>query len=342
MAVKPLSGRPLYANAADEPLYVAPVDVVARIERSIERELNTLVLGERGSGKTSLLQHLLLRTRTDRSPGRAAYVDASIARSPIDVIELIREQLGIDVRAGESVAEVLRASGDPGSGAQEASLLLQRLEPLRDGAPCVILLDGLGADDIAHTLFGRLRDELWGLPLTWVVTAAEAERSRFLAPPADAFFETVVELEPLSALEQLALLRRRLPGEWSALEPLVDAGRGNPRQLLGQAREVLVSGRPIDEVLWAHYTREDRARALGVSAVAMLDVLESLGQPVAASDVSLLRRLGVTRERATQVLNQLEAEGLVESFSAPSERGRPRKLYRIRETPALSRGKREV
>ena len=62
--------------------------------------------------------------------------------------------------------------------------------------------------------------------------------------------------------------------------------------------------------------------------------LESLGRPVAASDEELLDRLGVTRERASQVLKRLENEGLLESFTEPAERGRPRKLFRIRDTLA--------
>ena len=42
----------------------------------------------------------------------------------------------------------------------------------------------------------------------------------------------------------------------------------------------------------------------------------------------------MTRERASQVLKQLESEGLLESFTEPAERGRPRKLFRIRDTLA--------
>jgi predicted ArsR family transcriptional regulator len=63
----------------------------------------------------------------------------------------------------------------------------------------------------------------------------------------------------------------------------------------------------------------------------MLAELENLERPVAASDAELLQRLGVTRERTTQVLKQLEQHGLVEGFSEPAERGRPRKLYRLRD-----------
>src|SRR4051794_8045564 len=195
---KPLSGRPLYANAADDRLYVPRSDVEARIERSIERQLNTLLIGERGAGKTTLLQHLLFRAREDASRRRTVYVDGSIARSAVDVIDLLRDQLGVAPHIGENVTAGLRALAKPGAaGARDAALLLERLAPLRDVGDAVVLLDGLADGSIAHTLFGRLRDELWRLPLTWVVSADLGQLGLFRTPPADAFFETVVALPQL-------------------------------------------------------------------------------------------------------------------------------------------------
>jgi energy-coupling factor transporter ATP-binding protein EcfA2 len=336
-ASKPLSGRPLYANAADERLYVPRSDVEARIERSIERDLNTLLLGERGAGKTTLLQHLLFRARQDSSRPRTVYVDASIARSALDVIDLLRDALGMPPHIGENVTAGLRAIAKPGAaGARDATLLLQRLAPLRDVSDAVVLLDGLASGGIAHTLFGRLRDELWALPLTWIVGADPGQRSQFLTPPADAFFETVVVLPPLDPREQIDVLKRRLPREWRSVEGLAGEDHGNPRQLLSAARAALVNHRPIEEVLEAHAERRTRAASLGRSASTLYAELESLGRPVAASDEELLGRLGVTRERASQVLKQLENHGLLESFTEPAERGRPRKLFRIRDTLASS------
>jgi DNA-binding transcriptional ArsR family regulator len=335
-AVRPLSGRPLYATATDDRLYVPRSDVEARIERSIERQLNTLLIGERGAGKTSLLQHLLFRAREDASRPPTVYVDASIAGSALDVIDLLRDRLGVAAHVGASLTAGLRAMANPGAsaGARDATLLLERLAPLRDVGAAVVLLDGLANGDVAHILFGRLRDELWALPLTWVVSADPAQRSAFLTPPADAFFETVVVLRPLEPSEQLDVLKSRLPQEWRSLERLVGDERGNPRQLLAAARETLVERRTIDEVLQAQVRRQSRAASLGRSASTMYAQLESLARPVAASDQNLLKRLGVTRERAGQVLKQLEEHGLLESFPEPAERGRPRKLYRIRDTLA--------
>jgi DNA-binding transcriptional ArsR family regulator len=329
---KPLSGRPLYGIAADQPLYVPRPELEARLQRSMARDLNTLVVGERGAGKTTLLQRALFDSGQRDGAPQLLYLDASIARSALDVIDLLRDRLGVAPHTGENVAAGFRSVAKPGAtGARDATILLDRLRPLRQIESTVVLLDGLDSAEIAHTLFGRLRDELWALPLAWVVTVQPENRSAFLTPPADAFFEVIIELGPFAPQEQAEMLKRRLPDEWIEVQGLVGKDRGNPRQLLGAARQTLVEGRPIDDVLRALAMRRNLAAQLGRAPSTMLSELEALDRPVAASDAELLRRLGVTRERAGQVLNQLEHAGLVDSFHEPAERGRPRKLYRVRD-----------
>jgi DNA-binding transcriptional ArsR family regulator len=328
----PLSGRPLFATAADAELYVPLRDVELRLERAVDRGLNTLILGDRGSGKTTLVQQLLLRRREGHQSPPAVFIDGSLAHTVMDVIELLRDQLGVAAHVGETLAQNLQSALKPTTpGVRDSRLILSRLRPLRDVAPALVVLDGLVDADIVDLLFGRLRDELWALPFSWVVTADTSQRSRFLTPPADAFFETTILLRGLNADEQRDLLRRRLGDDWRTARPLIGEERGNPRRLLTAARETVVGNRPVEEVVGAAAGRAERAAQIGRAASMVLVELENLERPVAASDAELLQRLGVTRERASQVLKQLEQHGLVESFSEPAERGRPRKLYRLRE-----------
>ena len=51
-----LSGRPLLDNSADQALFVGRDDALARIERSLRSGLNCLVVGQPGSGKSSLVR----------------------------------------------------------------------------------------------------------------------------------------------------------------------------------------------------------------------------------------------------------------------------------------------
>ena len=62
--------------------------------------------------------------------------------------------------------------------------------------------------------------------------------------------------------------------------------------------------------------------------------LEALGA-ASASDKELLDRMGWTRERAAQVLGQLEDKGLVVSSSERQARGRPRKYFAGRSADRL-------
>jgi predicted ArsR family transcriptional regulator len=72
--------------------------------------------------------------------------------------------------------------------------------------------------------------------------------------------------------------------------------------------------------------RRAEAQRLGRPAEMVVAELEASG-PLSASDERLLRRLGWTRERAVQVLKQLEGAGLVTTSLQKGPSGRPRKLY---------------
>ena len=72
-----------------------------------------------------------------------------------------------------------------------------------------------------------------------------------------------------------------------------------------------------------------RLGKLGPSAQRLWEALLPMEQAT-ANDAQLLDRLGWSRVRANQVLNQLEAAGLVESSTEKAAHGRPRKVYRVR------------
>lgn len=341
MSGSTLSGRPLRATTPDASLYIPRPHVEVRLQRVLDRGLNTLVIGGRGSGKTTLLQRALFGAREKAASPEdvaAVYVDAAPAETPLDAIERVAEELGIVRHAGQLMAAELQRVAVPAPSRRgETGGLLDLVRRLESVRAHTILLDGLRRGQIAHTLFGRFRDELWALPHTWVVAVDPDLRSQVLTPPADAFFESVLELEPFSVDAQVALLRARLDDDDLAVaRRLVGPDYGNPRRLLAATRESLVNGRSTTDVLADRERRERIAAGLSRSAGMMLAELEDLDRPVSASDEDLLNRLGLRRERATQVLNQLEGAGLVESFSEPRGPGRPRKLYRVVNLPEES------
>lgn len=317
-----LSGRPLFDNPLDAALFVEREEA-DRLEQNCRDGVNTLVLGERGMGKTSLLRHVLFELR--ESDFHAVGVDAAPAESAADLLRLVYARAG-QIRLDPGVnREIAAGLGEVG----EILDLLRRLGEAEAGDQrTAILIDLAPGAKAAQGLFGRFRDELWQLPFTWAVAAPPEMRRDLLTPPADAFFEDVIELKPLTAAQQDELVIRRLGDGEATPWRLPAGGEGNPRRLLEIVRESLRTGEPPDRRLIALAERDREVKGLGRPASMLYAELEN-GGPASASDDDLLQRLGWSRQRAAQVLTQLEEAGLVAAEYRPGPNGRPRKVFAV-------------
>ena len=321
-----------------------------------------MLLGERGAGKTSCLRRLAYELRSQRQH-RVEFVDGALVRTPEALLQLITERLvgpeRVRVLPDDSLTGLAqRWGGRWEARPSEAAKMLEHLDRLRDelrpdewtepdkdaegplwdaSARTVVLLDA-PAPGAAHTLFGRLRDELWTLPLIWVVATGLDDRGTIMKPPADAFFDETVLLRALTDLEAEDLLCRRL-GDAAARLPagvVAAAAReanGSPRSLVAAARRRLQSPQPTAD-LDARAAARDRAAAaladLGRPAAMLVAELDARGGSATASDAGLLDALGWSRPRAVQVLRQLEDAGLVTtSLERSSGAGRPRKAFHL-------------
>jgi len=321
-----LSGRPLLATAADR-RYLVERPVASTIVRGAEAELNTLLLGDRGMGKTSLLHDVENRLREASGP-QPIYLDGARIDDATTTVLAIRDAL---MGPRSAVSDGLRSSTlalvptTVELRNEEALRVIRELADDRDGTRAIVLLDD-PRPEVAHQLFGRLRDELWQTGLTWVVAGDHARRGQYLTPPADAFFEQVVELTPLTADEQVELVRRRAePASGTGVAGVI-LESGNPRALLAALRD---AARPEDAgaALKQRAERQRRAERLGRLAGLMLAEIED-GAEASAADAAWLDRFGVSRQRAQQVLSSLARVGLVDIDQRPGSNGRPRNVYR--------------
>jgi DNA-binding MarR family transcriptional regulator len=334
-----LQGRPLYDNPADAKYYVEPPEWDTVI-RAVERGNNTMIRGERGAGKTSLLRQVQLTLR--KHGERVVYVDAATVAEPLELALRVRDALkgrpGIEEAGQDSFSRaVAQVAGDqtpPPGGASR--LLYDTLVDLgQEVEPTTVLLDAGGAAQALYGVFGRMRDTIWQLPHRWVATIDNDDLATALKPPADAFFDTVIELAPLTSEQLTTILHKRteeLPRK--LLGQVAADARGNPRAAIRAANNALVHGADPAGELSGRARLLDAAAQLGRPQGTLMAALLDLGQ-ASPSDEALLDRLGLTRARVSTLLQQLLAANLVESTVERSDHpGRPRTVYR----PALRGG----
>jgi energy-coupling factor transporter ATP-binding protein EcfA2 len=342
-----LSGRPLLDNDADNALFVGRDVALRKIDRSLRSGLNCLVVGAPGSGKTSLVRALMFRSHEAVDPLLVTYVRANESRSAVDLLATILPAVRpgpVERRAPLDMLDELAGHVSAGSTAQPGSR--------------VFVVDDVAAA-AGSELFGALRDEVWQVGAQWLVTTSTAQAPALLRPPADVFFETVVEMGALTVEEATELLRRRLVAPAGAardaptaagsdtafgtaidteielaIDTAIDTARETPRRLLDVVRE-LTADTAVGGLRLTTGTGL-RARSAALEQVSrparmLAQELEALGW-AGASDERLLERMGWTRPRVVQVMSELVNRGLVQMREENTGRGRPRKLYRL--TPA--------
>jgi hypothetical protein len=323
-----LSGRPLLDTRPDSGLFVERGHELASLADGIRRGLNIAVIGDRGVGKTSLLRALMYRHRTNASKPTDTqpvlkYVRLATAETAGQILSAVATTV-LDGDAAQpadaSAAQLINWFGDQLADAADAAD--------RAVTPRVVVADDVQAVG-GNMLFGSLRDELWQLPLRWVVGTSTEDAGLLLRAPADAFFEQTITLGPLTDTGAVELLRRRLsdvPG-WLT-QHVVETAAGNPRRILDLVREASRDGAGGLDTATAVVERDQALVALGRPAAVLGYELLSLGG-ASASDQHLLDRMGWNRARAAQVLGQLEDAGLVRTRTERDGPGRPKKIYTL-------------
>ena len=338
-----LSGRPLRGTRRDRALFVDREQTIGVAEQALRNGGNVLLVGQRGSGKSSILR--IVAHDLEEEGHRRVLLDGRTAASTLDFLVLLRDQLGAWARIppGEAAANVASAAASMLEAPQvvlrpdptETQNLLSELRAIARNLPTegatIVIVDEMPSPQSAHTLFGRLRDELWELPLVWLVAVDERDVGLYREPPADAFWQRVVTIPDLDPDAAAELLRRRLDDDQlpaAVLQQLVDAAEGNPRRLIALAYDIVVEGADPAALMLRDQEVRNRVKDLGEPAKRLLAEVEANGA-ASPSDEGLLKKLGWTRGRASQVFRELEQQGLVRALERPGSGGRPRRLYEV-------------
>ncbi len=320
-----LSQRALGTSDADHDLFVDRNRELKRVDRALTLGLNVYVHGPPGIGRTSFLRQIQRgrpEARYARLHGFNTLTERleEVERGLTDQRSLRREAPNQWATALEKIAgTTYKSVEDPYMHLRAAA------KKLPDDPLPVMLVDDLDDKGIVE-MFGRLRDQAWEVPIQWVVSGTSVS----LDPPADTFFDVVVELERFDSEELQHLLRRRTATgtsvqrgilktmSESALESISPC---TPRRALSVVRDLYLSDDLEHEARRLEETQKVRSQ-LKPTAVKVLDALGERG-PTHAGDEQLLAEVGITRSRVVQILADLEAQGMV-----AAERSGRRKLYR--------------
>ena len=315
-----LDRRPLLDTRGDASLYVErPED--GRVARSLEAGLSVLVHGTHGSGRTSLLRHVqwLARQR-----------DASSAAS-----SLHRVSAGGVATPDELLTRLLTVVVGPGNAGESDTLdLVEMLRAAVEerGARRTFLVDDVNPT-LGRALFGALRDEVWTVNASWLVTCLTSDVNSLLLPPVDSFFEVVLPLSGMSVAAGSDLVLRRLEDvEVRSFDResgfvLAELAGGNPRRLVDLVREVVVDEMTVDALRARDERVEHLRRAVSPGARALAEEVDAWG-PTGPSDATLQARFGLSRPRLAALFRELVEGGLVEEVVATSSGpGRPRLVY---------------
>jgi hypothetical protein len=336
-----VSLRPLTQSRADQQRFVDRARETQEIIRSVEGSRPVLLLGDAGSGRTSQLNRVAWLLARASEPRDSVLVPGEIARDPGQLLGVLVARLqrlaepdGQRGRWLDDLRALSMPDGPFGQVVQPAilmelvDLLGERLAALKQ--PVCLMIDGV-SPTVAHGVFGSLRNELWTLEgASWVVAGDTAAGPLYREPPADAFFERIVELGRLSEADAAKLLRAHIPTlSETQIKAAIAAGGGNPRRLLRAAADIEAGHEPTPSA-----TGELTNKAVDVAgplAGALVEYLAAHG-PAAASDKRLLSQIGASRQRASQLMHQLQNAGLLETLEQhePGRRGRPARRFAVK------------
>ena len=218
--LKVLSARPLVSPVDSETLFVAP-DEIRKIQLAIETNENVLIIGERGAGKTSLINHIYNIYNNTKEERKIVPVRFNMMLidelSPSKFLEILIDNIFDSITKFRNKGEKLLNALDKvmgnvnkdyetfpivlegriryGRKNADFDLLIDRLENIvrtlkKRNVEIFVLIDDTDKlhPDIIWKTFRGMRDMLWDLRISFILTSLPDQVSELTKPPLDQFF----------------------------------------------------------------------------------------------------------------------------------------------------------
>lgn len=352
--LRTFTSRPLLSLEDDKRYFTDFEDETQKILLTINTNENALIIGDRGSGKTSLFNHIIyhLKKNNETVPIRMNALRMEKFDQTSFLSDLLFELVDVMnkyeshtdkfkktlVKMAESGLLGLPGTNIPNttgsklnydfSRKDDVDTLLNRLSTLvnslrKQGITLCILLDDsdkIGSDVIWSTFRG-IRDSLWELRISIIMTVLPNQVSEITKPPLDHFFQYWIKLKPFDKIKTKEFLKKRLTDsgilvevEDDAVDRIVEKTKGNPRSL-AEIFKYIFENNPSLKII-----TKEQVENFGIPYSPSFSDIERavfnylIHKPyTSASSEDFVKNIGVSRSRIAQILNELKDKQLIAS-----------------------------
>jgi len=312
----------------------------AQVLLAIETYENAIVIGGRGSGKTSFLNHIYNRISKNKKTLVVRFNTLKVEEFNqtnflVGIFDEITANADRYVSNKVKLKNVLTKMFEPNQKRlqnykyeiqkDDFYVALDRFLELvdflkRDGVDICIILDDtdkMDSNEIWNT-FRRIRDPLWRLKVPILMAVLPDQIKEITKVPLDHFFPYLIKLKPLDSNTASDLIQKRLRHSnfkvkiHKVIDEIARRADGNPRNVIEMFKHL------FEELEIKDAINKDQLKSLGMLYSRRLPDIERAicnylirNPETSASSQDFALAIGVTRSRLAQLLNKLKRQGIV-------------------------------
>lgn len=211
-SMRRLSLRPLFPTKNDIGLFVGREKEMNVIESCMRNRLNLLLVGERGTGKTSLLNYTYYKTiKIDNVVGVLVNILPKSISDTSSFLNLVLDSTLDEIRHKHFAEQFFsefdtRRTNDVFIAFNSIITILKQ-----HNVEVVFLIDGFDHRvELCYRIMSSLREVFWQTEFPVIMTGDSNKINEYRRPPLDAFFDKKLEPQPLSSDEIMKLFELRL------------------------------------------------------------------------------------------------------------------------------------